>query len=335
MLLTTCSGKRRKAQWITSGKLAIFVLAIAVLVVLVVLFAGIRDAGDTAVDKETCSQSVRLNAYAKLNVVGGFDATKYLVDRNGNAVELQCRTEYLEVKGDKPEVLQKKIADSMVDCWQMYGEGELEIFNTEDNNYCAVCSRLEFKEQTQVPGFTNFLLNNVAPGQETTYMEYFKQTGKRCGGKILAEEDTPGIFEESDITTFDAIDTTSPLAVMFVMGKNAYPNGFVEAGEIETATVAAGIFGAVGLITGVVLCATGVGCAAGGPLLVVAGSVVTTVVGSGVVGGLIGGAAGYAIGSSCTANYDAYVMLWNYSDIGSLDCTYLESESTPLKVREI
>ena len=44
---------------------------------------------------------------------------------------------------------------------------------------------------------------------------------------------------------------------------------------------------------------------------------------------------GYAIGASCTSSYDAYVMLWNYSDLRNLDCTYLESEAAPLEVRYV
>lgn len=332
MLLQSCLGKKRRAQWSPSGHLVIYILAITVLVLLLIIYGNIGKIFVTGVDKEACKQSIRLNAYTKLRTRTGTDLGKYIVDPYGNAVQLQCATEYLEVRGTDPEVLKNRIADSMVDCWQMYGEGDLEVFDTEDNNYCAVCSRLEFKEETRLPGFTQFLTGNVAPMQDTTYMEYFKQAGKRCGGKILPEEDTPGIFEESDISKIDTIDTSSPLAVMFVMGKNAYPNGFVEAGEIETAGLFLGIGAGAGLVTGVILCATGVGCAVGGPLIV---GIIATGAAAGIAGGVAGGIIGYGIGSSCTANYDAYVMLWNYSDLKSLDCTYLESESTPLKIREI
>ena len=324
------SRKKRKGQWTPSAKLAVFIVTIATLLLLVVIFARIRDIGENSVDKEACKQSIRLNAHTKLTSVVGFDAGKYLVDRYGNVVNIQCATEYLEVKGDKPEVLQKKIADSMVDCWQMYGEGELEVFDTKDNNYCAVCSRLEFKEETQLPGFTKFLMTNQAPRQETTYLEYFQGSGRRCGADSLSEEEISAIVDNSGINDFDTLDTSTPLAVMFVMNKNAYPDslfnsGIIESGKIETAIWGLGIGTGIGLVAGVALCLTGVGCAVGGPLII---GVVATGIG-------LGGWMGYGVGAACTSDYDAYVMLWDYSDLKSLNCTYLESEATPLKVKEI
>lgn len=319
MLLPSCSGTKRRAQWSPSGNLVLYILAIIVLVLLLIIYGNIGKIFVTGVDKEACKQSIKLNAYSKLETRTGTDLGKYIVDPYGNAVQLQCATEYLEVRGTDPEILKKKIADSMVDCWQMYGEGDLEVFNTEDNNYCAVCSRLEFKEKTQLPGFTQFLTGNVAPMQDTTYLEYFQGSGRRCGADSLSSEEIADLVDRSGLNELDTLDTSSPLAVMFVLDKDAYPDGVFETGKLETAGIVAGA--AVGL--GLALCFTGVGCFAGAPLILIVG------------GTAAAGATGYALGSDCTANYGAYVMLWNYSDLGSLDCTYLESESTPLKVREI
>lgn len=337
------SGKRRKAQWSPSAKLAVFIIAIAVLVVLVILYGSITKIFVTGVDKEACKQSIRLNSHAKLKTRTGTDLSKYIVDPYGNAIELQCATEYLEVKGKEPEVLKKKIADSMVDCWQMYGEGELEVFDTEDNNYCAICSRLEFKEATQLPGFTNYLMTNMAPMQETTYLEYFQGSGRRCGADSLSEEEVAALVEGSGISQLDTLDTSSPLAVMFVMNKDAYPNNVFETGKLELAAIVGGpasyIGLGVGLVAGIALCVSGIGCAAGGPLIITVLTAVPLVAGTTAAGGILfgsaGAATGYALGSACTADYDAYVMLWNYSDLKSLDCTYLESEATPLKTKEI
>ena len=324
------SGKKRKGQWTPSAKLAVFIVTIATLLLLVVIFARIRDIGENSVDKEACKQSIRLNAHTKLTSVVGFDAGKYLVDRYGNVVNIQCATEYLVVKGDKPEILQKKIADSMVDCWQMYGEGDLEVFDTKDNNYCAVCSRLEFKEETQLPGFTKFLMTNQAPRQETTYLEYFQGAGRRCGADSLSEEEIATLVDQSGLNELDTLDTSSPLAVMFVMDKTTHPDslfgtGKIKLGKLETTTF--GIFGGTAIAgAGLVLCATIAGCTVGGPLIIIG-----TLIGASVAGGV----GGYMVGAACTADYGAYVALWDYSDLKSLNCTYLESEATPLKVKEI
>lgn len=329
------SPQGRKGAWTPSHVLALSVITLVVMAILLLLYGQLGNITKRTGDKEACSQSVRLNAYTKLRTVTGADFGKYIVDQYGNRVDLQCSTEYLKVRTDDPERMKETVAKSMMDCWQMYGEGELEVFETRDNTYCAVCSRLEFEKEALLPGFTRYLMDTPAPQQDITYLEYFKGGAQRCGGKILPERDTPDILEGSDLTKIDSIDTGSPLAVLFVLGKNAYPNGFVEAGEIDTLAWGVGIGSFIGLVTGIVLCATGVGCVAGAPLLVMVGAIATTVAGSGIAGGVIGGGLGYGIGSSCTSGYDAYVMLWNYSDLRSLGCTYLESEAAPLEVRYV
>ncbi len=334
--------KGKKGQWTPTIAIATVIIMIIVLSIMIFVYTQIWES--SGIDKEACRQSVQLNGRTKHKILTGLDMTKHIVDPYGNAVELQCETEFLKIHDEEPEVLKKKVADSMVDCWQMYGEGELEIFDTNDGNYCAICSRLEFDEQTILPDFTDYLMDNNPPRNELTYFEYFKQTGKRCGGKILPEKDTPDIIEESDISLVDNIDTSEPLAVMFVLGKNAYPNGVFPYDELDGAVTGAAIGSSIGLvagsaagiIVGLALCSTGAGCALGAPMLYVAITAgVATAVGSAASGAVTYGAMGYALGSSCTANYDAYIMLWNYSDIGSLDCTQLEGKGTNLEVKDI
>jgi hypothetical protein len=54
----------------------------------------------------------------------------------------------------------------------MYLQGKKEIFDTEDNNYCVVCSRLEFEKKTEISGFTEYLNSRNAPLKDETYLEY-------------------------------------------------------------------------------------------------------------------------------------------------------------------
>jgi len=333
----------KRGQWTPTYKLAVIIVAVVVILILLVLYAGFRDSGISAVDKEACRQSIRLNAYTKLRTRTGTDLGTYIVDRYGNRVDLQCSTEYLKVTTSDPDRMKKQIADTMVDCWQMYGEGNLEVFDTRDGNYCAVCARLEFEEGEQLAGFTRFLMDSQAPQQDKTYLQYFQAAGQRCDASAMAPAQFKESYENSQLTDMDTLDTSEPLAVMFVLTKNAYPDGVFETGKLEAAMTAAGpaalVGGVAGVIAGIALCSSGIGCVAGGPLILTIISGATLSAGAGATGGIVlGGAAaatGYALGAACTADYDAYVMLWPYENLSALNCTYLESEATPLAVRYI
>ncbi|MBS3164478.1 hypothetical protein J4439_03530 [Candidatus Woesearchaeota archaeon] len=314
----------RRGSWASTTVLGSFVLALLVLTVLGFVVTNILSGGGEGVDKQACSQSVRMSSQLKIGV--GTDLQKWLVNRYGSTARLECATEYLSVKETEPEALQATIADSMVDCWQMFGEGNLELFDTKDASFCAVCSRLEFEQPTALPGFTRYLMAHNPPGKDVSYFEYFKGVGRRCGGRMLSDEDSQSLYEQSGLDQLDTINTANPLAVIYYTRKNAYPDGFLglNSGEVETSFygTAAGVTLA---FAGLALCATVAGCSVGGPMIGIA------LVGAGITGGALG----YGMGAACTSDYDAYIVLWDYSKLADLDCTYLESESTPLVIKEV
>ena len=45
-----------------------------------------------------------------------------------------------------------------------------------------------------------------------------------------------------------------------------------------------------------------------------------------------GATVGYILGSDPSAEWDARILLWDYDNIKDLDCTQLESKTTPLEV---
>lgn len=280
------------------GAIGIAVLATIILIIVLVFSKNVMDSAEQVGRVETCKRSVEF-ASIKLNSELG-DLTNIY----GNKVDLECSTEYINYNLEEPEAAKEIIADKMVECWDMYGRGEKEIFDTKDNTFCVVCSRLTFSEEFEMNDFPLFLKENVAPFKGgKTYEEYLIKTDEI---NYEAVELNPGM-EETMIIDY-------PVAIMFIMDKDAYPGSPVEAGKIMSTPIGIG----AGIIGGLALCVTGVGCGPGIFILATA----------------VGGTGGYLLGSDTSAEWDAKILMWDYEKLNELDCTYMESKSTPIKIIE-
>ncbi len=285
-----------------------FIIISIVAVVMFLFIDKVRQEFGSLSEKELCKKSVELQAKQKsfITVKGS-----HLTDTYGNPVDLKCSTNYESIGSKDEGVIKRTIANSMFDCWDQYGRGEIEIFDTRDQNYCVVCSSLEFTNKKEINDFTQFLVDNKPnAASEQTYFEYL--TGIKAEDNKVIEK-----YENSELKEKDVVDLTNPLAVMFVMDKNAYPDAKlgVEEGKAVTTVVGAGGGVLAGFFTGIALCGTGIGCIAGAGIIVTA----------------VGALTGYTIGSDSSAEWDARVLLWDYNKIDELDCTYLEGKSTPIR----
>ncbi len=282
------------------------ILSIAFIIGSVIMGIAIGKLADESAKKAACKDSLKLSA---IKLEG-------LADTFGNPVDIKCYTEYLEYSETDEMKIKKIIADKMVECWDIYGRGKMELFETEDNNYCVVCSRLSFKEATELEGFTLFLNNNIAPLKKMSYLEYLAEVD------ISSYEDSG--FEESEFIGYDVLPVHEPLAVMFTMGKNANPDSWWGLEGTKLTTTGGGT--AIGTAAGIV----------GAAVAIVAGVSISLplVVAAVVVGGAGGGTLGYFAGASRTADWNANVAVWPYDRIGELDCTYIEGKSGSLEIVE-
>ncbi|MFH1399606.1 MAG: hypothetical protein ABIG95_05850 [Candidatus Woesearchaeota archaeon] len=317
---------------IDTNVLVTMVLASIVMLVLLVLYRSMAEDGMGIARTIECKESVRLGSIklkhtgsASSNLIQQGDAlVSSLVNPFNNPVRLDCSTNYLKVGSNDPEEIKKTIADEMVGCWNQYGEGNIELFDTKDNNYCVVCSRIEFERDVEINRFVPFLISNKVPfekfdisedkmGQRSTYYDYLMAVD--YSHKIASS------YPNSKLESHDSFTTNYPLAVMFVMAKDAYPGiQGIEANKPVMA-VASGSGGLlIGSGIGLALCVTtaGIGC---GIIAIIGGA-----------GGLLSGAAGYMVGSDRNADWDARIVLWDYNNLKDLDCTFLEAKSTPLTV---
>ena len=134
----------------------IVVTLVVTLLVLAIMLLFYHDFGQHTYDvakREQCKNSVRANAM-RIEAMGD-DLRNSL----GERVQVNCRTEYKKVKkGEENET----VANEMAKCWDMYLQGEKQLFDTTDNNYCVVCSVLKF-ETDEVRGFSKYLMQENLP----------------------------------------------------------------------------------------------------------------------------------------------------------------------------
>jgi len=314
----------KMGERITKGVLATFIIISVVAVIIILFLTRAKQESWDISEKIICKQSVELQAQQKqyLTIKG-----EHLTDTFGNPVDLKCYTHYETIKDKDDDVIKRKIANHMFHCWDQYGRGEIEIFDTTDNNYCVICSSLESTKKKQVSDFTKFLIEEKpASVSEKTYMQYFMDVTTK--DNIVLQE-----TENSDLKNLDKIELTEPLAVIFYMGKEAYPDSFlVDASKAKATVVGTSVGAVAGTLTGVIAgtaivvgvleCATVIGCVKGVGMIAL---------GTGLLGGGIGARTGYFVGSDSSAQWESRIILWNYNDIDKLDCSYLEGKSTPLK----
>ncbi|MFC1691537.1 hypothetical protein ACFL0W_05145 [Nanoarchaeota archaeon] len=281
---------QKKAEVSSSVKYSLlFVIA---LVVFSMFFVQYIHSAEEFVADTRCQQSVLQNAF-RLRIMG-----TDLSDKMGNIIPIQCKTDYPKPfpKSDEQEY-KKIIANNMLSCWNTFLRGQKELFAVEDQNFCVVCSRLEFEEKTKLPEFTKFLIETKAPPFfNETYFEIFRQ--KKTEKGILKE------YENSQLKGKEAMDLSKPLAVVYILGKDAH------IGKGDATTIGAG--GAV-ILVGI------------GSVLTVSG--IFAPIGLTVIAGIAGGASGYMLGSDYSADYNARVMVWPYDDLSALKCTRLEGRS--------
>jgi len=289
------------------GLQVIIVLIIAIGFVLI-YFMWLKDYrvfADELTDYTICKNSNFENAKAKLK----FD-NQVIAEKKGN----KCKTEYIKdiPKGKETEFIAKKLAG----CWDQYLEGREELFYTEDNNFCAICSVLYFDDDKEITDLTSYLMETDVPTKPgITYFEYLNRV-------VVTDENLEEVrnSELEDGTIF--IDTEKDWSIIFIEGKDVNPGSLTGESSIVSAKKGA-LFGVIaGLVTivGFGLCGTGVGCIIGA-FLVAAGT---------------GGGVGYLIGSDSNPDLDSRVLLWPYTpgdkssgikpSLAALDCTVLEGQ---------
>jgi hypothetical protein len=134
-------------------------------------------------------------------------------------LDLNCKTNYIEVGTDESEMVKKAIADEIYWCWYQFAEGKADFISDWDWSFwnvdasCFICSKIDISQKTaqlqRIPigEFEQYLDNALTVPQSGTYSEYL--TGKENGHVDLGS------------TNPIILDSNSPLYVVFIAQKKS------------------------------------------------------------------------------------------------------------------
>lgn len=99
-------------------------------------------------------------------------------------LQSSCITAKETIKNARKEEIYKQLANSMYDCWDMYGQGEADFYSDIDwlgsDTYCRICSEIKIssdldqeRRNINIDDFESYLTNNNPSGSRESYAEFF------------------------------------------------------------------------------------------------------------------------------------------------------------------
>ena len=228
--------KRGKKGEITSTQIVTFFLLLAGFVILLLFLPALfKIFGKGEVNRDVCHLSVIARASAPAGsawIPLKCTTEKVCVSESGKddacsdkqfAGEKEIRGVKLEGSDEeKAKIIEKEIADSMLFCWQMIGEGKLDLFRkvsdskfipkfTESKPKCLVCSRLAFTSDIKSGILENINVNeymaNEMPSETLayTYLELMTDVGVQVPASAMKE--SSGTLNDQIAILFSQIKT--------------------------------------------------------------------------------------------------------------------------------
>jgi len=164
----------KKAELTTQQLVTIIILIVSFTVILFLIFR--LNLGETT-DKQICHNSVVMKDKA-VGFGGALNCkTQYVCISGGGECEGITPTIIKEVDAESQDEIMQAIAEEMVDCWWMFGEGELEYVSGYSEFNCAICSIVKFDGEIQS--------KQTAPLTQDKIYDYLKKTKKSEGISYL------------------------------------------------------------------------------------------------------------------------------------------------------
>jgi len=169
-------------------------LILGVLVLGISLFFIFQEfwTGDDS-SREICAQSIQLRALTPEVKKAGLAITDFK-----DQFPLKCKTNVVDISlGDIQDIkrAQGKIAESMAECWALYGSGDYDVFPSEfygPDSICTPCSRIHLtKEARDYMVSNNVRLSikdslNLKMREGYTYYSYLDNSGDQFPAFSLA-----------------------------------------------------------------------------------------------------------------------------------------------------
>jgi len=152
------------------------------------------------------------------------------------------------IKWKNEEMIKRDLAYDMLNCWDDFGRGKLNVFPSErldHQNYCYICSYIDFEEKgLAITNFTYYLMENKPAGSEITFWKDF-----------FGRSPTASEVEYASKVSEDYINTSLRYATLFAFEKQT---GFFD----KKAAGLVGGGGTLGVVSLIGLAIPGVGWAA-------------------------------------------------------------------------
>lgn len=192
---------RNKNAEITTQQIVMLIVLLASFVVL--LFFLFKINFQELSEKEICQSSIQLagkaSFFAKIDC-----KTDYIcISGGGECKDFTAKKIISIVPGDKTlkNQIMKALADEMVDCWWMFGEGKVDYVDSSftGNTACAVCAEIAFDEKLiggagvdkwiSYDDFYTFLKDNYVDKDKTQkYSDYLKLASREEMNKFYTSK---------------------------------------------------------------------------------------------------------------------------------------------------
>jgi len=241
----------KKAEITTKQIVSLIILITSFIVILYFLF--FMDLGKTS-DKELCHNSVVMRAGSVLpSSSTPLDcSTHYFCISQDGSCEKMTNPEIVKVKEEKE--VYGVIANEMIDCWWMFGEGNLNYVGDDwkHNNYCSICSQIAFDDSVKkIESFSlgeldkdelyDYLSSEKIEGKDITYAEYLFGFNDLdvLKQEALEQQGVGGTFGKADLDKYHYV-------VMGIVSDIGWTN-WIGSGAAGGAVVGGAIIGAIAL----------------------------------------------------------------------------------------
>lgn len=213
----------------------ILVMIFGILLLLFIIYLSVykfTSATEEAAWKTSCAESVRAHAL--------FGLREGITKKPAITCPIRDVTIDADLDSSRGQLQAKKeIAETMKDCWDVFGRGKYDLF-TEEKVFCSVCSVIRFNEKDkELSGLASFLLSENVPGQRVTYSDYLTNIETSQARRLI------GSFSPEQHQQFEGgrLSTSNDYGVIFVYAKG--DDKISELGRHLTAQTTAGQVGAV------------------------------------------------------------------------------------------
>ncbi len=286
------------------------------IIVAVVLINNIIFKSEDSISNSPCYQSVRQQSFLNTNV-------RFF------SSGLNCPLKRSEISSSDKSVIKNVLADEMLDCWETFGKGDLELFSGEEGTFCHICSHIIVPDNAKLfqSEFLEYLNSTAKTGNPLnngkTYSQLLSPSQRDAENFFTGEQLSS--LKSSDFSLVDTSQSKDYAVVFwYIKGKDHMKDFFAKARSASPGIAVTA--GGVGLVAvGIIVLKV----AGGAVSAIIVGTVGWPLVLGGAAVALIGGWISYGIWGYAreSPSWMAQTLIMPYDEnvLSNLGCEIVES----------